>query len=383
MEIYSTYNHVYNSVEYVQALLIKKDEKNIYIITPPIKRFHSNESWMSTATISKDESAPDVLVSKFIKENRLKIISEDDFGYVLEDNFFILKNKGVSKYFPLSNANSKLEIFKYNKNVAERLKFYSYYLKAITGKSPEYEIAPSAHKYNIDDINIINPTFLKDNKLIVPSKKTGEKLKKALEKLVVNKSYFEGKTLIDAEYKEKDTSLIFSNVSDLKAHNENVIQNSKQDFRETYIFSKQPYFMKIEDSIYILQNLKSATKENAIQLCIFWNKNKINPGFSFKNETGTAPADVNVFNLDKDTHTDRILPPSETTDAKGVSILNINDTTFASLLLITESFENLLDRFDYSKDESSSYSESFSSSENESYSSNESSSSVSSSSESD
>lgn len=355
MNVVSTYNHIYNNVEYVQAVVVSHEDKNIVIITPPVKRFHTNEQWMTSFKYDPSKEASTSVISNYIKKEGIKVLYEDDFGYYIQDNMFICKPKGLSKYFAISfntgpsssaprvDGTSKLEEYRRNKLISERLKFYSYYLKSETGKF-DYTVIPN-HKYDTSTILIDNKTFItSDKKLIVHSKKIGDKLNNFTQNLIINSSHFKNKTLVDTEYKEHDSSLIFSNINQLKNHNENITQDSRQDFRDTYIYSKQPYFVKIDGEIFLLQNLKKDNKENAIATSMLWKKDGVNYGYASEAEKDVVKLNDNVHTFVLENGTE--ITSSKNIDSEDVEILELQEGKYASLLRFNHSKSKIMDNFD-------------------------------------
>jgi hypothetical protein len=352
MKIQLTYNHIYNNVEYVHAVVVLHNGKHIVIITPPIKRFHTIENLVTSFNHNSPLQASDRDVADYIKSEKIKFKIEDDFGYLIDGDLFVCKKEGLYKYFPAPASTardpdrslSKLEQYKYNKKVAERLNFYSYYL-SVTGNEFEYAV-DEKNKYDLDTMLINNKTFIKDKKLIVPSRKTGERLAKRLKNLTVNASHFMNKTLVDSEYSEQGDSLVFSNINQLKNHNENVSGDTKQDFRDGYVFSKQPYFVKIDDEIFILQNLKKDTKDNAIATTLVWKKDKINLGFNSDavdaSTATTSDANVHIFTL-----AEGEINSAKNIESGDVEILEIEQNKYAALLKFNMIHSSILDKFEY------------------------------------
>jgi hypothetical protein len=356
MKIQLTYNHIYNNVEYVHAVVVLHNGKHIVIITPPIKRFHTIENLVTSFNHNSPLQATDRDVADYIKSEKIKFKIENDFGYLIDGDLFVCKKEGLYKYFPapasgarnpgtrdaLSGVRSlsKLEQYKYNKKVAERLNFYSYYLSVATGNGFEY-VVDEKNKYDLDTMLINNKTFIKDKKLIVPSRKTGERLAKRLKNLTVNASHFTNKTLVDSEYTEQGDSLVFSNINQLKNHNENVSPDTKQDFRDKYVFSKQPYFVKVDGEIFILQNLKKDTKDNAVATAATWKKDKINLGFN-SDSAATSDASIHIFTI-----TDGEINSSKNIESGDVEILEIEENKYAVLLKFNMLHSSILDKFEY------------------------------------
>jgi hypothetical protein len=354
MKIQLTYNHIYNNVEYVHAVVVLHNGKHIVIITPPIKRFHTIENLVTSFNHNSPLQATDRDVADYIKSEKIKFKIEDDFGYLIDGDLFVCKKEGLYKYFPALTrdpgthgvrSSSKLEQYKYNKKVAERLNFYSYYLSVATGNEFEY-VVDEKNKYDLDTMLINNKTFIKDKKLIVPSRKTGERLAKRLKNLTVNASHFMNKTLVDSEYFEQGDSLVFSNINQLKNHNENVSPDTKQDFRDKYVFSKQPYFVKIDDEIFILQNLKKDTKDNAIATTLVWKKDKINLGFNSDvadaSASTTSDTNVHIFTL-----AEGEINSAKNIESGDVEILEIEQNKYAALLKFNMIHSSILDKFEY------------------------------------
>lgn len=359
MKIQLTYNHIYNNVEYVHAVVVLHNGKHIVIINPPIKRFHTIENLVTSFNHNSPLQATDRDVADYIKSEKIKFKIEDDFGYLIDGDLFVCKKEGFYKYFPALTSDthrardpgthdvrslSKLEQYKYNKKVAERLNFYSYYLSVATGNEFEY-IIDEKNKYDLDTMLINNKTFIKDKKLIVPSRKTGERLAKRLKNLTVNASHFTNKTLVDSEYSEQGDSLVFSNINQLKNHNENVSGDTKQDFRDEYVYSKQPYFVKIDDEIFILQNLKKDTKDNAIATTLVWKKDKINLGFNSDAAASvpvTSDANVHIFTI-----TEGEINSAKNIESGDIEILEIEQNKYAALLKFNVLHSSILDKFEY------------------------------------
>lgn len=296
--------------------LIKYDH-NVILITPPL-------SPLKLDLTTKDQDRPKIdRVVDFIKTKNLipKIVDlyQVQNEEVIEGVWIEDPNKQIlygylpfqtSKIIPdifdniavapetlippiVIHKGSLLKTMRTNKKIATYLKHYANYLYSQNGNIDEsfFTIIPN-HVYDISDmtdiIDLKNPQFMKNGKLIVTSEDMRKRLLYSVKISVLNgviddtvyvKGLYTALSDFDVHYNE----LIFMNEKSLFQWKDDKIQNNNNVYYTLQPNATEPYFYSnyytLDNEIVMIQNTKNGSLESALFIIDQWIKEQVNLGY--------------------------------------------------------------------------------------------------------
>lgn len=320
----------YDSKGYIRCLIYKN---NISIITSPILPLE-NIRLISITELGEINSCTIKEIKIFIKDNQFipiykytvdkKLVGlwltssniKQAFVYIKKSSekhdksSFNNYEEAPAQLMPIIPSN----IIKSKHNETRDVEKTANYLKALS----VYEYSKNTTKfqnrfvitsinYNVDDIIDDLPpkesSFYNKNGIIIENNVIKERLINYVNVVLFNNEKevlnFKNRTFIPGLCETSRIGYInfYSNNSfqmwlELKKtkSKEYTIMSQPKEF-----FHKQPYFYKFNNSLYIIQNVFSGNLEDALNLCVYWNKNKVNKGYYAKNELKELPKKYNIL----------------------------------------------------------------------------------------
>lgn len=296
--------------------------KHLSLMTSPLPPF-------DLPVAKKVSKASRDIVLKFIKDKKLKIISQDGnekeikgfwvetddedsdiyYGYIpilssppLRDVEFSENTKMV----PLQKEDSKkseLQLFRRNKKIAEFLKIYTLYTYALHPDEfdENWFVVDPDHEYNIEDLDkkLVEGTsvmYNEDGYLIVPSEGTISKLMGYLQiKLANDKpgvmSLSSARKMDDyyqsiSDFRTAPNQLIFTSENGIFRWKRDTARSESNRIVSQNLLSSatEPYFYKTHKIknglLHIIQNVRGGDLKNATAVAYKWIKDRVNVGYS-------------------------------------------------------------------------------------------------------
>lgn len=254
--------------------------------------------------------------SKFIKHHRLEIIgmkSQGDkmIGLVFDDSegkkCMILVDSKIDQNLPEINLpyyihkkSSELR----NQYDIDRLGYllreYSLYEYMMNNRDDDIFVVVPDHEYDInfvvsDSFERYNDIFYFKKKLIVPNEKIMNNLKNYIQMFEKNypniiesysdRLFLRGYYSKLEDFRQVREQIVFINNSEFEEWIKNRDEERNKVYNEHQPRRKEPYMFRGEDDeIVLIQNVEEGSKEKAEYVSMVWNRERINVGYSVKNE---------------------------------------------------------------------------------------------------
>lgn len=338
-----------------RGLSIEIANNEIYIITPPQNPYLNDIKLLKTHILNdieivKDSFEKTDMKSKYVIYNTIKK-QEEIKGLFLKDGYIYIPLKTtINNQFedlpieeviedPITiDTNSILDI--YNRTFKLKTALEGHALFNNFKKKEKYIIAPIKEVIEqFGEEGIENLSKL--TKLKVPS----EKIKQSLLQIVnlrpykvdnqdMKLLYQENMMTNVRDFVQKPSELIFTNFKSFETYILNKYNVEDNYFiSPNYIYhTKEPYFMKFDQKIYIIQNTKTYT--DAVYTAFTYKNNRINIGYHNAVKKNTI---LNIPHIIIKENGERVDVRNNTTDNKSpLTIIEYHNGKYACMLHINE-----------------------------------------------